>query len=283
MFVTKVWGFGDPCGPLQFSQPGWRTRAREALEDGDLVVLVGTKGEETLPEERGRQLGIMEPSTEPVMSLDFDVRKGGKDFDEDGNYKWPFALQNRRAWIFEQRPLLAEIIERRFNMDAAQGIVALSEKEIIRIKSLQAREIKLLPSVRGLARIEGQTAARKRAAPTPSTTRTGVMHMRRAPAFTYCMALEGADMVAHKVGWAFDYQLRSRQFNHASMPLIGGILYKPRLNHLWGTARQAFRMEQAIFDEFRDSLHKTNREVIVGASYSDIESTWITMISKLSR
>jgi|SRR5215470_7024149 len=28
VFMTKTWGFSDPCGPLQFSTEGWRTRAR---------------------------------------------------------------------------------------------------------------------------------------------------------------------------------------------------------------------------------------------------------------
>jgi hypothetical protein len=283
MYMTKVWGFGEPCGPLQFSLAGWRKRARETLRDGDLVVLVGTKGDETLAEEKGRLLGIMEPTTEPAMSLDFDVRKADWDFDEEGNYKWPYALLNKRAWILEERPLLSEIANRRFNMDAAQGIVGLTDEEIGRIEGLQTREIDLLPTIRGTARLEGHAVARKRAAPPPSTTRTGVMHMRRAPAFTYCMALEGADADAHKVGWAFDYHLRSRQFNQASMPQIGGILYQPRLNHLWATARQAFKMEQALFDKFSNRLHTSNREVIVGVPYREIEAAWVKVVSRMSR
>ncbi len=45
IFITKVWGFSPPVGPLQFSSDGWRRNAREVLKPGDLVVLVGTKGD----------------------------------------------------------------------------------------------------------------------------------------------------------------------------------------------------------------------------------------------
>ncbi len=54
VYVTKTWGFSSPCGPLQFSQRGWRDRARAMLAPGDLGVIVGTMGDETLDEERGR-------------------------------------------------------------------------------------------------------------------------------------------------------------------------------------------------------------------------------------
>lgn len=56
VYLTKTWGFASPSGPLQFSQRGRRERAREALRPGDLVVIVGTVGEETDLEERGKIL-----------------------------------------------------------------------------------------------------------------------------------------------------------------------------------------------------------------------------------
>src|SRR4051794_19572679 len=104
-YLTKVWGFSVPCGPLQFSTRGWRDRAREMLSVGDLVVLVGTKEPPTIDEEQGRLLGIMEPTTNPVMSLDFPLETFPHDFTEQG-YRWPYALLNRRAWQLLDRPLL---------------------------------------------------------------------------------------------------------------------------------------------------------------------------------
>jgi len=98
--MTKVWGFDVPCGPLQFSTKGWRDRARDILRGGDLVVLVGTKGEETDPKSRGRVLEMMEPTTEVVSALDFDLNRRAVDFDDDGNHlcvpKTPSTLMDRQ-------------------------------------------------------------------------------------------------------------------------------------------------------------------------------------------
>jgi hypothetical protein len=59
VYMTKTWGFSSPSGPLQFSLRGWRDRARAELQPGDLVVIVGTMGDETAPEERGKILGLI--------------------------------------------------------------------------------------------------------------------------------------------------------------------------------------------------------------------------------
>jgi hypothetical protein len=73
IYMTKVWGFGIPCGPLQFRTSGWRDAARDILKAGDLVAVVGTKGEQTDRDAQGRVLGMIEPTTEVVSSLDFDL------------------------------------------------------------------------------------------------------------------------------------------------------------------------------------------------------------------
>jgi hypothetical protein len=122
IYMTKVWGFDVPCGPLQFSTNGWRDRAREVLQPGNLVVLVGTKGEETAPPSQGRLLGMMEPTSEVAGTLDFELQTRAVDYDDEENYRWPYALLNRRAWKFlEPRPLLEEISARPFAMDSALG------------------------------------------------------------------------------------------------------------------------------------------------------------------
>jgi hypothetical protein len=59
-------GLDVPVGPLQFSAQGWRDRARAELKPGDLVVPVGTKGDQTDPNDQGRVLDWMEPTTEVV-------------------------------------------------------------------------------------------------------------------------------------------------------------------------------------------------------------------------
>jgi hypothetical protein len=251
VYLTKVWGFSEPVGPLQFGAEGWRERAQEVLNPGDLVVLVGTKREPTPEAEWGRLLGMMEPTTEPVLWLDFDLPTRPEDFDEQNNYKWPYGLLNRRAWrIIERQPLEA-ISNRSFNMDAAAGIVPLTDAEASKAMTLRREPARLLePTIRARARLEGTAAARRMAAPPPATTRRGVMHMRRASAYTYAMQVVGASPLAFKVGWAFDYKARAQQFNQAAMPELGGLQYRPVLNHLWDTAREAYVMEQQLLDYF---------------------------------
>jgi len=143
-------------------------------------------------------LGVMEPTLEPVLSLDFDVHTRPQDFDENGNYKWPCGLLNRRAWTLLDRPLLDKISNRDFHMDSALGLVEMTPEEEAKVRALRWEPIELLKSVRADTRIDGQDAARKRGAPPPSTTRTGVMHMRNASAQTYAMRVKGASETAFK-------------------------------------------------------------------------------------
>lgn len=283
VYMTKTWGFSSPSGPLQFSLQGWRNRARSLLRPGDLVVIVGTMGDETAPDERGKILGLMEPTTTVVSSLDFDLARGPRDFDEHGNYRWPFGLELYRAWRFaEPRHALSEFSKRRFSMDSAQGIVPLLPDEAEIILQLQHEPVSLRRPIRATARIEGSEAARRKAAPPPTTIRNGIMHMRRAPAFTYAMAIEGATTPAFKIGWAFDWKQRERQFNQAAMPQIGGIRYRTILQELWGTAAEAFRMEQALLRSFDALRHAANVE-IVSTDSDRLQRAWIDHLILIRR
>ncbi len=93
MFVSKVWGFDNPCGPLVFGTAGWRDNAAAKLSRGDRVILVGTKGENTPEPDRNRVLGMMEPSTKRVSTSDFPspAPLDEKLLDADGRYRWPFG------------------------------------------------------------------------------------------------------------------------------------------------------------------------------------------------
>jgi hypothetical protein len=284
MYMTKVWGFDTPVGPLQFSTQGWRDRARADLKPGDLVVLVGTKDDPTDSNDQGRVLGMMEPTTEVVMSLDFEMHTTPTDFDDDGQYRWPYGLLNRRAWKFsEPRPLLEELSARSFYMDAALGLVELTGPEAAAIEKLPREEVELLTPTKAYARVHGDEAARRRGAPPPTTTRRGIMHLRAAPAYTYLMHIEGTEEEAYKVGWAFDYRARERDFNFAALPQLGGLRYRTRLFELWDTARQAFCMEQAILRQLDAARHPANREVIHGVAYEKLQAAWIAWLKQMRR
>lgn len=279
-FLTKVWGWETPIGPLQFSTKGWRGNALKQLKKGDRVVLVGTGGEQTPEEMKGRILGVMEPTSEAVLSMDFALNHRDTDF-VDGDYKWPFGLMNMRAWSVPSRPKLHEITDRKFSMDSAQGIVSLTDEEAHKIETLHWTEEELLqPTAQTQLRMSRKHGAAKRTAPPPTTTRHGVMHMRRAPAYTYALRIIGAKAAAFKIGWAFDYQQRASQFNHASMPELGGLRYVPVLFHLWDTARQAYSMEQSLLTHFADHRHSANNEIVQAVSDAALQSLWTSAVRK---
>jgi hypothetical protein len=280
VYLTKVWGFDVPCGPLQFGMAGWRDDARAKLLPGDLVVVVGTKGHPTDEADRGRVLGLMEPTTEPVLSLDFPLITRPEHF-TDGKYNWPYGLLNTRAWRILNTPLFEEVSNRRFGRTAASGIVLLTEEEAGRVLQLPREEVPLLTSARIEGRIEGQEVARRRGAPRPSTSRAGVMHMRAARAYTYAMEIVGGSDSAFKIGWAFSHSIRSRQFNSYSLPQLGGLFYRVIFAELWDTAREAFRMEQDLLRSFDPKRHPANREVISGVTNDQLRSAWGTSIKKL--
>jgi hypothetical protein len=63
------------------------------------------------------------------------------DFNEDSNYRWPYGLLIRRAWKFDEPLQLFEGISRRqFSMDAASGIVPLTDDEAARFLSYRERK-----------------------------------------------------------------------------------------------------------------------------------------------
>ncbi|WP_420101223.1 hypothetical protein [Bosea sp. (in: a-proteobacteria)] len=275
MFLTKVWGFGEPVGPLQFSTLGWRENALRQLKPGDQVLLVGTTTEPTQPAQRGRLLGVMEPTSEPVMSLDYDLQPSEQDF-VDGEYKWPVGLMNRRAWSLPDGPSLSAITPRKFSMDSAQGIVPLTPEEEARVRALRWDEALLLkPTAQAQERIARKHGGAKRSPPPATTMRTGVMHMRRAAAYTYAMEIKGARRVAFKIGWSFDYKQRAVQFNHAAMPDLGGLEYAPFRVHLWDTARQAYHMEQRLLGRLEKHRSTSNHQIIVGVTAKEIDAVWI--------
>lgn len=283
VYITKVWGFTSPSGPLQFSVSGWRDRAREVLRPGDLVVLVGTMGQETSEQERGRILGLLEPTRHVVSSLDYDLARGPQDYNAEGSYRWPYGLEVRNAWRFRE-PLssLSDLTERRFYTDSAMGIVPLDDREAEAILRLPHDPIPVKRSARTEARISEDDGARWRAAILP-TYGMRIMQVRRVRAFTYAMTIDHAATAAIKIGWAFNYSRRERDFNQAAMPALGGLRYRTFLKEEWDTATEAFRMEQALLRQFDERRHPKNREILTDLTPMDIQDAWINYLAAKRR
>lgn len=89
------------------------------------------------------------------------------------------------------------------------------------------------------------------------------------------MKIEGTTATLFKIGWAFDFKERERDFNLSSLPRLGGLRYRAELYHLWDTARAAYKMEQTILRKFDVQRDPSNREVLFGISHDALHASWI--------
>jgi hypothetical protein len=289
MYVSKVWGFDVPCGPLVFNSEGWRNNSATKLKAGDCVILVGTKGEDTAPADQNRVLGMMEPSQQRVSTLDFPLspETNARHFTPDGKYRWPYGLLNYRAWQFGPGLFLDAVAPREgnpFGSAAAAGIVPLTPEEEARVLAHPHHEVPLLRSFHTDRKVHGAQEARRRGAPPPTEgVRRSAMHMRRAPAFLYWFHLvrkretaEGtkSEIVGHKIGWAFDWENRLRQFNAIALGAIGGLEYRKFAVQDLPTARLAFSAEQEMLRRFDKRRHPANREVLTGVRTDVVKEAW---------
>lgn len=275
VFMTKVWGFSAPVGPLVFASMGWRENALKQLKDGDWVILVGTSNDKTALADKNKILGMMEVTRDTVSSLDYNLPRGPQDL-KNGEYRWPFGLTIRRAWEFtEPRTRLDQISDRSFHNLSAMTVVPLTVEETAKVLKLPRIECGVLESIRAIARTEGYDEARRRGAPPPTTKRTGIMHFRRAPAFTYAMEITGPNVErAFKIGWSFDYKVRARQFNLYSLPGLGGLRYTPILHEFWPKAFDAYLMERTILEALDAYSFRANREVLSSLTRDELDRVW---------
>ena len=287
VYVSKVWGFDNPCGPLVFNSSGWRDNSATKLEEGDRVVLVGTWGEETKQADKNRILGMMEPTKIKVATSDFPLPNPNdtRVYKEDGSYRWPFGLLNRKAWEFEPGLYLDDIAPREgnpFGTAAAAGLVTLTNAEAAKVVAHPHHEIELLKSINTERKLYGDQEAKKRGAPVPTEgVRRGIMHMRNAPAYVYWFNLiRDNKTIGHKIGWAFEWKRRLAQFNSVSLSALGGLLYKPDSVQLFATARQAYRIEQSLLLAFDEKRYRLNREILTGITRDEIQEIWLKYIRR---
>ncbi|MEI2387848.1 hypothetical protein [Breoghania sp. JC706] len=97
------------------------------------------------------------------------------------------------------------------------------------------------------------------------------------------MMIEGASPPSFKIGWAFDWRQRERDFNQVAMPELGGVRYRTILHELWDTAMDAFRMEQALLRHFDALRHARNQEVVSAVAADKIQKSWIDYLSNHRR
>lgn len=282
-FVTKVWGFGEPSGPLPFNSNGNRARAVRLLSPGDRVLLVTTKTEQVDEDLQGMVVAAVEPTTVEVSSFDFDIQTRPRDINARGEYKWPYGLMLKRAWAVDPPVPFSEVSSRTFSMAAVTSIVPLDRPdEVAHADALTLREVDLLaPRPGKLGKEEQQQLARSKSSPGVALIRRGWINLRHAPAWTYAMQIGNQNH--WKIGWAFDPERRRRDFEHAAMPSLGGLAYRVRFREHWNTAKQAWRMEQQFLRHFDTRRSPHNHEVLFEVLEKDLSAVWLRIYGDLRK
>lgn len=92
-FAPEIWGF------IGWTKPKQRERFIQNSQPGALMVIYGTKGDETHPDDQGKLLGIYECSHHTGHSSDFlDPVAQARLAREGRSERWRDAVQCTRAW-----------------------------------------------------------------------------------------------------------------------------------------------------------------------------------------
>ena len=114
VFARRFYGFDPVTRPIvAFALEGDRDALIEASGPGDMIVFVGTMGEPTAEDDRGRLLGIAEFARIPVDTKEIIDPATYRPFDikPDGSLIWPKALPILRAWAFNPKIKVVDALE----------------------------------------------------------------------------------------------------------------------------------------------------------------------------
>lgn len=278
MFIKRFWGFGAHWPIVSFSQRGSLDALINWSKPGDVMAFVGTRGDETPPDERGRLIGFAEFGRSRVHSRQvlppesFAAAAKGP----NGDIKWPHAVVMTRAWRFtdEPLPLMTEVLGRQLPMSAISNAVLLSSVEQERILSLARSEIDVAVTRAIFDEREAIAAAvgpGGTMGPIPSSYTTTVMRDASKGASTY--AFRFGSKVVWKIGWAHDPMDRLDDLNkHVPSEVLDNQRWEGGCTQKWASAEQAYAMEQRILNSFGDE-HKHGERV--HCSKERLEEVWI--------
>lgn len=146
IYGTRFWGFDPETEPFcGFTHRGTRDKLIRIGKDGDLILVLGTKTENTSKEDQGRLLGLLEFQRNAFYSRDLltEVSKGKTElFNTDGKFKWPYAVPVIRAWRFLDKPIINDVIGRQLTMAAITDVDTLSQAEVKNVLEQRVFEVK---------------------------------------------------------------------------------------------------------------------------------------------
>lgn len=251
LFATKVWGTAlDQGVPLAtFGSSGHLNRLLKLARHGDRLVFVGTKTSRTPPDFQGRILSMAEFGFQPLRSLDH-LRKEDldpRDFDEKGNFKFPFGVPIVRGWMFETKPLVNDVIRQKLTMLSTPGVEEIVDAaDAAAILKLRQHEVALPPIPQLAKMLAINNLLRPTTGPTPSDASYEVTKSAQETSFTYAMRYGTTDI--WKVGHSTNVMDRLSTINQHIPFEIGATQWKVELQQKWPDAVTAHTMEQRVFE-----------------------------------
>lgn len=251
IFATRVWGYHPATWPLvTFNTQGNLNNLLNKSENGDVVVFVGTKTENTHPDEQGRLLGMVQFSRDPIDTL--SVLRTEDLLPEhyvNGQFKWPKAVAMTRAWEFEDIPLpyLTDVFHRQLPRNATYQAVELNDEDAEVVRNLAAKEIDLpeINVLEGLDQSDRQKYRKSRnQGPVPSAWKGGGRRTLGHKSATYAMRFGNTE--CWKIGWTIDVTNRINALNkHVPMEITKQNWEVYRLKS-WENETLAYEMEQSV-------------------------------------
>lgn len=141
-FAPEIWGF------IGWTKAGQRERFIQNSKPGALMVVYGTKGGETHPDDQGKLLGIYECTHKTGQSSDFlDPVAKARLVREGRSERWRDAIQCSRAWEIaaNERPFIDDFAHLSYDKTkwreiGSQGI-QLQRMEAEKLLSLTVTEV----------------------------------------------------------------------------------------------------------------------------------------------
>ena len=285
-FLTKVWGYSPETYPaLGFNTEGGRNKFIKESRPGDWVVLVGTKGEPTPVEMRGRLLGIVQLGkdlidVEKVLnSINTEIPEDH--FDDDGIYRWSYGLPMIQAKRFVDFPDLKDAFGTylpgnewaafALDLEAKLGAVAVEIIESFKTKDAEIVDAPVIIQQRERSRAL-QLNQKGPTGPGPSNSRSG-SERESSNAFAYLLQLNGGKKNVYKIGYSSNVKDRIIDLNKGLITGVTGYSWKGVLQQSFSNEKQAFKFEQLLHKRFVNYLVEGEREIYC-VDLKKITSAW---------
>jgi len=297
IFASSVWGMDfERWGAWGFTDKGTRDRLAREIRPNDFVLSVGTMGEETHPDQRGRLLALMRIGDQQIETRSLvepglyeeHIRRAGVD-------PWPFGFPIKSAEAFEGGPLRSKVLPRISDMNLhrvmARHFVELTTEEVERVLALPRRPV---PHIYSSPRVAFAARLRKRSAGPRPSLKPRTLSPHSGPAATYLMSLSGtafphvASRVTSpgqsifKVGFSNDPMRRQRELN-AYLPCEHSLTWACEREQWHDDEINAWAMEQEIFRLLGEAGTNLFKGEMVATYRSTIDQFWSTALITAQR